>query len=546
MKITPLVLVPVVSSLDSSYSAENLLEAVGHRNVTKMEALVQGLAEESLKEPHLKMDADIQEALRAIRTMFVSSIQQSLIEAHKADQESHNCGVEECFEKCEREKHGGVSTCHKYQDTCDKVKVRHVTCRTNVYNLYVDMATKCGKLHCFDVPDVKCKYESCLCPDLLYCARGHKKDCSSDTSPVVCEAVEGSCTSDPKDGFGAWLQQTITKYRAAWKEWNLLWTQCSAAYKEFLYADVECDGVQKEFESCMCEKSSMHGLVCGQDYHYCRAACWAQYEESVPPLQCQEKDRKIDWSATKKIECYLDILLHEYTKEELLKKCGTEDCINVAREKDYEHCSKICTEVDYCGEWGSCDVKAGNGWYGVVLDTHEFRKKHDQYHLGDNKFKCDTNGEGIFTEHRNREDRKSEHRCTEHLDIDFQVPPPPQPCEDPPEVCGPEFHCEYYAQFDDTSKIGIVDCCPEGGKGSCFPDKKMESCNGDGGAYEKGWVAELRFITFGEHTHAWAYNRCDCQPCPAPQPPYKPPPTPPTCSGIHTWAGECSEHSAYK
>jgi hypothetical protein len=55
------------------------------------------------------------------------------------------------------------------------------------------------------------------------------------------------------------------------------------------------------------------------------------------------------WSATKKIECYVDILLHNYTKHDLLSKCGTADCVNVAREEDYKHGSWLLRMIRSSG-----------------------------------------------------------------------------------------------------------------------------------------------------------------------------------------------------
>ena len=104
-------------------------------------------------------------------------------------------------------------------------------------------------------------------------------------------------------------------------------------------------------------------------FEQCQIGCWDRYEVVIKEKECLEKDRKIDWSATMKIECYIDILLHDYTKEELLTKCGSETCVEVAREEDYQHCHTICLEVDHEGEWpavhavnmacgapGSCDA----------------------------------------------------------------------------------------------------------------------------------------------------------------------------------------------
>ena len=143
----------------------------------------------------------------------------------------------------------------------------------------------------------------------------------------------------------------------------------------------------------------------------------------------------------KQEECYIDILLHDYTKEELLTKCGSETCVKVAREEDYQHCHTICLEVDHEGEWPAVHVVnvacGAPGSYDALppkatqypgqtawMEVHPARSKHDQYHMGDALYACDANGAEVMTRHRGgHKDRVGEARCTEHLDIDYQIPP---------------------------------------------------------------------------------------------------------------------------
>merc|ERR1719440_2381708 len=101
MKISPLIIASA-TALETASTAHNLLAAVGHRNATKMEALVQGLVEESISEPCWKFDQDIKEALEAIRSMFVLNIQKALKDQHKEDQEHMNCFTVTCFGGCTR------------------------------------------------------------------------------------------------------------------------------------------------------------------------------------------------------------------------------------------------------------------------------------------------------------------------------------------------------------------------------------------------------------------------------------------------------------
>jgi hypothetical protein len=494
----------------------HLLSAVGHRNVSRMEALVQGLVEESVQEPGWKFDDDIKAALNSIRDMFVKNIQHALKDQHKEDQEHMSCFTQDCFGGCTHGYEDQTFHCDSMTEKCDGLMQQHVQCRTKVYGSYVHMAQRCGALHSFILgwdPEV-CEPEKCLCPDLLHCHRkqGYSHECASSASD--CPA-----------GYGSWLKRMIEKYQTGYEEWQKLYGECKTTYHAFLTLDMECDATQKGFEQCQCDKNRCHWTSCNVEYERCQSGCWARYEELVKEKECLEKDRKIDWSATKKIECYIDILLHDYTKEELLMKCGTEDCINKAREVDYKHCSTICLNVDHDGQWPSVLAVTD---LAVKVDGHEKRTAHGQYHLGDGDFKCDFNGDEVFTKHRGGGvNRHDEERCTEHLDIDYQIPLC-TPCKPPPSpVCDAAFHKKWYAQFDDVTKITeISDCCVGFNGGTCFHDVILGSSS-DGLAMD--------WITVTEHSHAWAYNRCPCHECAEGYPVYPPRPEGQTCGrGAHT------------
>jgi hypothetical protein len=629
MKIAPL-LITSASALETSTSASSLLAAVGKRNVTHMESLIQSLAEESISEPGWKFDKDIQDALTAIRNMFVTSIQNAIVDQHIIDQESHNCQMDACFGDCQSQFDQGTGQCQEEVKHCEDYGRTHKECRKHVYGLYIDMANKCGKLACFDPPVIKCPTESCICPDGLSAGccdgagedfgdflAGHRSLDSKDEKRGIAEWKRinqwvagglasdegvldqdgrkinfddphyydvthdkladdykhgssknyhkldhlnlGECKSDPKHGYGAWLQATAQTYKSAYGQWVVLHQECRDSYRLFLTEDVKCDGIQREFEKCMCSTDVWKETLCDHTYKSCNDLCWSTYTEQVPNLQCQEKDRKIDWSATKKIECYLDVLLHDYTKKELIDNCGSEDCVNVAREKSYKDCASICPNVDHQGEWKfpTCSDD------GVVTfgDAHASRKEHHSRYnqfIGDGKcpdgpdgqrsykcsskdkvsFKCDANGAHVHTDHRGVHDRANEHRCTEHLDIDFQVPNP-KPCpgcnpeKEMCEVCDDAFHCLYYEEFDQTAKIcsSQIQKCDDK---FCepFPEVKLTSCiapacdekgiNCDASDYDNWMPQATRLdrrlahdggIQVGEYTHAWAYNRCECKKC---------------------------------
>jgi len=514
MKLAPLLLTPVVA-LDSSSTAHSLLTAVGHRNATKMEALVQGLVEESVSEPGWKFDKDIQDALEAIRTMFITNIQKALKEQHKEDQEHMNCFTQDCFGGCVDQYTQTIGGCHDMDHKCQEFHHGHVECRKKVKGLYIHMAQSCGALHSFIIgwePE-ECPCEKCLCPDLLWC---HKAGAYGG----ACEAQAGNC----KSSYGSWVMSMIQKYQAGYETWSKLYGECKTSYHAFLTADMQCDAVQKGFEQCMCEKNRCEWTGCNVEYEQCREGCWYRYEELVFEKECLEKDRKIDWSATKKIECYVDILLHDYTKEELLSKCGSETCINEAREADYKYCHTICLEVDHDGKWPSVVSAEQNP---VIVDGHKFRKEVSEFLLGDGLFKCDNNGAEVFTRHRGGATREEEKRCTEHLDIDYQVPACVPCAPPPPPVCDAAFHKRWYFQFDDSTRIDeIHDCCPLQSGATCFADVLIDSSH-DG--------ETLSWITISEHSHAWAFNRCPCQECIGGIPDYPGAPVEHECKkGAHT------------
>jgi len=527
MKIAAL-LVASATALESSSTAKTLLSAVGQRNVSHMEALVQGLADESVQVPAWKFDEDIRSALDAIRNIFVGNIQKALNEQHKVDQEHLNCETETCFMGCIDNYRKGEMSCVAMDKECKMFEDEHKKCRTQVYESYVIMAQSCSALHCFiqDWKDPDCYTEECLCPDLTVC---HMSGGGYDET---CVARIGAC----KATYGGWLQQMIAKFEAGYKTHQSLHQKCKESYHKFLHIDMDCDATQKEFESCKCRQNACSDRSCTVEFEQCQIGCWNRYEIVIKEKECLEKDRKIDWSATKKIECYIDILLHDYTKEELLTKCGTETCVNVAREEDYKHCHTICLEVDHDGVWPevhsvslACEndktVYAGGKQYEsqtAWISGHGMRSKHDQYHLGDGTYACDANGAEVMTRHRGgAADRVGEKRCTEHLDIDYQIPPccDCEPIRDP--VCDEAFHCKYYSGFDDITHISeISDCCPEDCGETCFPDAPLKSIGMTTSYGEAICEEKFSHVKVPEHSHAWAFNRCPCTDCNAGIPAY--------------------------
>jgi len=240
-----------------------------------------------------------------------------------------------------------------------------------------------------------------------------------------------------------------------------------------------------------------------------------------------EKDRKIDWSATEKIECYVNVLLEAPTKDQLVATCGTEDCFNQYREIMYKNCNSICAEVDYeslgleglkdkngdckpydsmvaiIESWGDFKRRERNeGQFGGRLNPGEIKDQNT--HQGEDQ---DVTGEGkasVTTRHRADDGSDRKVRCTSHLDIDYVLPPCCNLCEVlPSPPC--EGGGDYSLGWDETKYMWLFY-----GQYGFLSDKEIA-----------GFDYDKCYESAGEHTYEYAYNLCECITCPPK--PYVPP-----------------------
>jgi hypothetical protein len=460
-------LLSVKAQLQSSLEAgvDHLLDAVGSRNVTQMSGLLQNLVEDTLNvEGPTDLDGDVKAALEVIKTALLGDIRGALNEAHCYDQvELHNTIL--CFEACENTMRD--TPCTEY---CDGSA--HKDCRERLLGLYKGHITECRGLDDF-MKDFEAQ-----------CPKAVKKCCLLSHTTWNCGGLcSGAIHGMEVDGyFGVWLQEQVNKFQNAYDEWMKLHARCTASYHAYVEADAKCDCMQAECETTNCEYETCHLLKCEDNYNRCWATCEGSYERTNKAKECLEKDRKIDWSATEKIECYVDVLLAKPTKDQLIAECGTESCHNKWREIQYKHCNDICPEVDFVAQEDKLS---------------HVRRQSDQ----------DVTMEGendVLTKHRAEDGSDAEVRCTAHLDLDYQVPPCCNPCEARPQppctgkgdigasMDTSSYMWLHYGQFGHLSTSDIADF----GADICHS---------------------------GEHTYRYGYNLCDCLECPAM--PYMPPPT---------------------
>jgi len=324
--------------------------------------------------------------------------------------------------------------------------------------------------------------------------------------------------------MGHWLKKQIDMFNSTHMAWEGLYKECKDSYRTYVVKDAECDCMQAECEATNCEYDSCRWKVCDDDYQ----KCWGAAEEAmcrrVPVEQCLEKDRKIDWSATEKIECYVDVLMENPTKQELMDDCGSPDCINQHREKMYKKCDSICREVDFevgaDGSYGGGAIPNFPKWGSTSYDTCSSTGK-----FSGNDYQCidviadliaqmnvskrrtgdeDVSKEGIMgvsTKHRG----EGEDRCTAHLDIDWQAPPCCTACEE-----NPSPPCEGGGDYSggtgwDESKYMWI----QYGRWGFMDDHEI-----------KEFDHKKCYEDAGEHTYIYAYNLCECNECtPHPTPP---------------------------
>jgi hypothetical protein len=526
MKISPFVLPLLVQSQDDTSTllslkvhtaletgVDHLLDAVGSRNVTQMSSLLQNLVEETISEGPYELDQDVTSALDVIKRELLADIRGALKESHCYDQsELHN--QIKCFQSCEDRRKDGVKSCG---EPCDGWA--HKQCREDLLGMYKVHITACRALDDFVWSFSK------------DCDLAPKKCCLLSHTTWNCGGLcSGTIAKLDVDGtFGVWLNGQIAKFEAAHIEWLGLYGKCKTAYEVYVEQDAKCDCEQARCETTNCKWDQCNFLACEFEYQQCWASCDAQKIILEKEKECLEKDRKIDWSATEKIECYVNVLLEKPTKEDLKEECGTEDCYNVYREHMYKRCNEICVEVDF-GE--GHHTSGGKATYNEhtrrehIEGDHTLKQtdsKDQDTHQGADQ---DVTGEGSASVRTTHRGAGEDGRCTSHLDLDYQLSPCCQPCmERPSRPCEPADVGAYGSDGLDVLHVPYM--WLHYGQHGFLSKADVEYFSAD-------------ICWAGEHTKVYAYNLCPCIDC------EKNPPLPPQpCDASRACAGGVYTDGAY-
>merc|ERR1719498_693592 len=445
-----------------------------------MESLMQALVEETIQGDGVEqLDEDIKKALYVIRGNLVEAIRNTLTGEHKVDQDFIMEQLK-CFDQCKHGKGTTEKSCEDYDKESFRLEKKHVSCRTKLMGQYVKKIETCGALDdwVFSFTLTPKPTEFCVYDAQFKC---HYKECAADEK-------SSTCTPEIDGEFGKWLQGIIAEATAGYEVWYRMHTACKASYHSYIEIDSQCDVTQGEFEVSVCSGRQCRYSGCTVDYAACRDRCIAEYHRTVKRIECAEKDRNIDWSASEKIECYLRILLASPTNEDLQENCTDQSkCLNEWRTREYNKCNDVCPQVDYdSGAYSQHHRRHGQDAEALNPDEllHDGQQAFRQY--PDNPVHGDRT-HGVNTTHRvsDKADPKLEKRCTQHLDIDFQPIPCADPCPPPPpSPCEEVFMAKYYHQFLQLTQIESL-----GDQRKCHTEAP------------------------GEHTEKWAYNLCECREC---------------------------------
>jgi len=422
-----------------------------------------------------------------------------------------------CYEDCEFAKKEGAESCGQ---SCDGLA--HKKCRDGLMGLYKVHITEYRSLDAF-VYDFSTNH----------CPVAEKECCLLEHSTWNCGNICATRISnyDVNADFGAWLFSQISKFEVAHHTWTNLHLACTAAYHDYVEKDAKCDCEQARCETANCEWDTCHFENCEVAYQGCWAGCDAAKEGTDKEKECLEKDRKIDWSATEKIECYVNVLLEKPTPEKLLAECGTADCYNVYREAMYKKCNTICVEVDFTNKGADGLPEFQEHDRRVHIDGVHVQKqtnvKDQATHQGVDQDVTSEGVNSVRTVHRGTKDQEKD-RCTSHLDLDYQLPPCCHPCEERPSPPCEEAHQE--------CPIVILDSVARLDGGALLWPGKLGHDHDHDHDHDHSDYAPYMWLHYGqyghlcgddidgfsakickkdlEHTQVYAYNLCDCLDCP--------------------------------
>lgn len=247
------------------------------------------------------IDDDTKTALESLREMLVGTEQANIQVSHDADQNFLD-GQFSTIQVCGSSMSTSQGEDAAAQSEIDTKRTTHADCRGVLGTLEDERDTACNALASFE---------------------------AGVSAP--------SCAKPGHDLMASWFAEHRTWVIAAEATWTTLNDACELAMTAYNTKDTTCDLNQGQFETNFCVwREQVHGTCV--TYENCFATALDNYANGQIAVQDREKGRKVDFTATEKIKCYIDVLL--------------DDSANDDRATKLQECQQLCAAAD--GEVNTC------------------------------------------------------------------------------------------------------------------------------------------------------------------------------------------------
>lgn len=153
--------------------------------------------------------------------------------------------------------------------------------------------------------------------------------------PPLCELPTGDEWRDIMEEFLVNLDTWATEKEVAW---DMLEQECTGdGHEARNQTGAECRRYQREFEQHFCTYRLSVINTCYQ-YTECFDRSMKEFVSVEESVRKNEHGRKVDWLATGKLECYIDVILSEAAaaeRDEMIKSCKTTDRDTTGLEISY-------------------------------------------------------------------------------------------------------------------------------------------------------------------------------------------------------------------
>jgi len=280
---------------------------------TDVDKLAQGLAKLKLDK---KATPEMAGFVKTVNGMINDDMMPKIIAGHKKDINAIKI-IDTAFSLCTGKRRTSDTKIKNLITKSGKTSTAHKGCRRVQQQMW-GVKTSCTAI-------VKAKY------------RLMKSECQKERLMRRSPATEANyChTTKKSEPYGNWLARNYRWFAKKEKGYGAQKLKCDRAAADYKKEKPICDRRVKAWKSkassCNVKQDSLEGDTCSagkqsvascKDFRKCyRAALKAKYREQ-PIIQKDEKDRKLEWRALKRIECLLGVFAgDEEVNEKVIGEC---------------------------------------------------------------------------------------------------------------------------------------------------------------------------------------------------------------------------------